>query len=110
MKKQGPEIKKVEINTVKFRNHVFALRTLENKDRAKIVNGGLNPAQMVNEYRKAHVELSDRLHLVLSILAVTLAEGPEVGKSFMESVGVHVSDINGEIVYTSPEPKKEPGA
>ena len=97
----GKPIKSVTLPIVKFRDFTFAMQVLQKSDITKAKNGEVRPQQLIHEYRARCRELDDRCQLLMAILCVTIDQGLEAGREFLDSVGAVVTDIDNKVLYKS---------
>lgn len=98
----GQELKSVTTVTipiVKFREYKFAMQLLQDEEVASDKSGGYRPGDLVREYRARCKELDDRVQLLTAILSVTIDQGFEAGKEFIDEIGLRVSDFEGKTLY-----------
>jgi hypothetical protein len=102
---QGRKVQTSSIPCIKYKEFVIPIRTVTESSLAKVVEGGIRPADIIKEIRAQYVELQDRFLILSTLLAVIAKKDPggDLDRA-MSQMGLTLTDYQGAKIY-SPNPE-----
>ena len=99
----GKPIRTVQIPTLQVDDFVIGIDLVSDDEMVQSTKDGLRPGDLLKELRATNREHRHRFNIIMTLFSYA-TKGPEELKRAMDSMGLHVRDLNDKTIY-GPEGK-----